>query len=332
MKSPSDISRRSLLKSSLGAAALPAAGLFPMPALAQQYPAQDIHFVCAFPAGSSSDLIVRFVAEKIRPLAGRTIIVENKFGASGNIAAEYVVRSKPDGYTIFVHGASGLAANMHVFKNSPIDVAKDIAVAATLHRQPFIMAVDAKKPWKTVADVTAAMMEKGDKATYATYASTATVMGEIYKQKTGIKAVEVIFRVGADSLNDLASGAIDYGMYDPVFATSQAREGRLRMLAVSTGERMKAIPEIPTMTESGIPMDLTGWFAAMVPIATPRPVIDQINAWFRQIVATDEAKIFFNKLGGDPWIASPDEAQARLLKDVKEWGEYVRLAKIVPQG
>ena len=104
------------------------------------------------------------------------------------------------------------------------------------------------------------------------------------------------------------------------------------MLAVSTGERMKAIPEIPTMTESGIPMDLTGWFAAMVPIATPRPVIDQINAWFRQIVATDEAKIFFNKLGGDPWIASPDEAQARLLKDVKDWGEYVRLAKIVPQG
>src|SRR3954452_16665010 len=149
MKPTFDISRRTLLKSSLGAAAMPAAGLFPMPALAQQYPSQDLHFVCAFPAGSSSDAIVRFVAEKIRPLAGRTIIVENRFGASGNVAAEYVMRSKPDGHTVFVHAASGLAANMHVFKNSPIDAAKDIAVAATLHRQPFIMAVDAKKPWKT---------------------------------------------------------------------------------------------------------------------------------------------------------------------------------------
>ena len=235
MRLPSSISRRTLLKSSLGVAAMPAASLFPAPALAQQYPSQDLHFVCAFPGGSSSDLIVRFVAEKIRPLAGRTILVENKFGAAGNVAAEYVMRSKPDGHTIFVHAASGMAANMYLFKKPPIDAAKDIAVAATLHRQPFVMAVDTGKPWKTVADVTAAMKEKGDKATYATYASTATVMGELYKQKTGVKAVEVIFRMGADSLNDLASGAIDYGMYDPVFATSQARESRLRMLAVSTG-------------------------------------------------------------------------------------------------
>src|SRR3954469_17861659 len=106
MNSSFDLSRRTLIKTALGAAAAPAASVFPMPALAQQYPSQDIHFVCAFPGGSSSDLIVRFVAEKIRPLAGRTILVENKFGASGNIAAEYVMRSKPDGHTIFVHAAS----------------------------------------------------------------------------------------------------------------------------------------------------------------------------------------------------------------------------------
>lgn len=301
-------------------------------AKADPYPSQDIHFVCAFPGGSSSDLIVRFVAEKIRPLAGRTIIVENKFGASGNIAAEYVMRSKPDGHTIFVHAASAMAANMYLYKKPPIDAGKEIAVAATLHRQPFVMAIDAKKPWKTVADVTAAMKEKGDKATYATYASTATVMGEIYKQKTGVKAVEVPFRVGADSLNDLMSGAIDYGMYDPVFANAQSREGRMRMLAVSTGQRMSAMPDVPTMSESGIPMDLMGWFAAMVPAATPRPVIEQINAWFRQVIATDEARVFFNKLGGDPWVATPDEAQARLLKDVKDWGDYAKIAKIEPQG
>ena len=86
------------------------------------------------------------------------------------------------------------------------------------------------------------------------------------------------------------------------------------------------------MTEVGIPMDLMGWFSAMVPAATPRPVVDQINAWFRQVIATDETKAFLNKFGADPWVASVDEAQARLLKDIQDWGEYVRVAKIQPQG
>ena len=332
MKSPSDISRRTLLKSSLGAASLPAGGLFPMPALAQQYPAQDIHFVCAFPAGSGSDTIVRFVAEKLRPIIGRTLIVENRFGAAGNVAAEYVMRSKPDGYTVLVHAASALAANMYLFKKPPVDTTKDVTVAATINRQPFMMVVDAKKPWKTVAEVTEFLKAKGEKATYATSASNGTVMGELYKQKTGVKAVEVIFRVGADSLNDLLSGAIDYGMYDPVFSMSQARGGRIRMLAVSTAQRMSAVPDLPTMTESGIPMDLMGWFSAMVPAGTPKPIVDQINAWFKQVIATEEAKTFLNSFGGDPWVATPEEAQARLLKDTKDWGEYVRVAKIEPQG
>ncbi len=333
MKRPSlYLSRRALLKSAAASAVLPAAGLFPAPALAQQYPSKDITFVCAFPAGSGSDTIVRYVAEKIRPLTGRTILVENRFGAAGNVSTEYVMRSKPDGHTILVHAASALAANMHLFRKPPVDAAKDVTVAATINRQPFMMVVDAKKPWKTVAEATEFLKAKGDKATYATSASTGTVMGEIYKQKTGVKAVEVIFRVGVDSLNDLLSGAIDYGMYDPVFSMSQVREGRVRMLAVSTAERMSAVPDLPTMTEVGIPMDLMGWFAAMVPVDTPKPIVNQINAWFKTVIAADDAKTFLNKFGGDPWVATPEEAQARLLKDTKDWGEYVRLAKIEPQG
>jgi tripartite-type tricarboxylate transporter receptor subunit TctC len=325
MASTTRIGRRGFL------GGLAAIGLAP-PALAQQYPSQDIHFVCAFPGGSSSDAIVRFVAERVRPLAGKTIIVENRFGASGNVAAEHVMRSKPDGHTIFVHAASALAANMHIFKKPPVDARKEVQIAGTIHRQPFMMAIDAKRPWKTLAEVTAYLKEKGDKATYATYASTATVMGELYKQATGTKAVEVPYRVGADTLNDLASGAVDYGMYDPVFAMAQAREGRLRILGVSTGQRLQAVADIPTMTELGAPMDLTGWFAAMVPAATPRPIVDTIHGWFRTVIATDEAKAFLNRFGGDPWVAGVDEAQARLIKDVDDWREYVRIAKITPQG
>src|SRR6185369_12579274 len=101
---------------------------------------------------------------------------------------------------------SALAANMHIFKKPPFDAGKDVQVAGTIHRQAFMMVIDAKRPWKTLSEVTAHLKEKGDKATYASYASTATVMGELYKQATGTKAVEVAYRVGADSLNDLASG------------------------------------------------------------------------------------------------------------------------------
>ena len=113
---------------------------------------------------------------------------------------------------------------------------------------------------------------------------------------------------------------------------SQVREGRLRILAVASGDRLKAAPEYPSMKEAGYPMDLTGWFSAMVPIATPRPIVEQINAWFNQIHAMPETEKFFTNFGGDPWVSTPDEGQARLLKDIKDWVEYVRIAKLQPQG
>jgi tripartite-type tricarboxylate transporter receptor subunit TctC len=301
-------------------------------AQAQQYPSQDIHVVCAYPAGSGADIFVRWYAERLKAVTGRTVIVENKPGAISNVATEYVARSKPDGYTIYIQGASSIGANMHLFKTPPVDVGKAIAIAAPLNKQPYMLVVDAKKPWKTVADLTAAMKEKGDKASFATTNPPAKVMAAIYKHVGQLKAVEVQYRTAFDTVNDMMSGALDYATYDPVFASNQAREGRMRILAVSTGQRTQANPDIPTMAESGVPMDLLGWFAAMVPAGTPRPVVDQINKWFNQINSTEDAKKFLASIGGDPWITTPDEGQARFLKDIKDWGDYVRTANIEPQG
>ena len=116
------------------------------------------------------------------------------------------------------------------------------------------------------------------------------------------------YRTANDSLNDFASGRLDYGMMDPVFALSQSRAGRLRMLAVSTSHRMQAVPELPTMTEAGVPgVELLTWFAVMVPSATPRPIVDKINKWFNEVLATEETKKFLNSFGGDPFIATPEE-------------------------
>jgi tripartite-type tricarboxylate transporter receptor subunit TctC len=315
------------------AAAAAAALMLPQGARAQDYPAREIHVICAFPAGSGADVLVRYFAEKLREKVGKPVIVENKVGANGNIAAEYTARAKPDGYTIHVHAGSSTAANFWMFKNPPINPSKDLQVVATLNKQPFMVVVAANSPYKSLADLTAAMKQKGEKASYAESNSTGKVMGELYKSATGIKALDVPYRTASDSLNDFASGAIDYGMMDPVSAISQTNAGRWRMLAVSTSSRMQALPDVPTMTEQGVPgIELFGWFAAMVPTATPRPIVDQLNKWFNEIEATEETKKFLNQFGGDPWITTPEQGQAQLAKDQKDWEGYVKAAKIEPQG
>lgn len=301
-------------------------------AQADNYPSQDIRFVCGFPAGSGADVLVRYFAEKVRQAAARTVIVENKVGAAGNIAAEYTARAKPDGYTVHVHAGSAVAANQHLFKRRPFDAVKDLQVVATINQQPFMVVVPVNSPYKTLAELTEAMKRKGDKASYAQSNTTGKVMGDLYRQATGITAVEVPYRTANDSVNDFTSGRLDYGMMDPVFALSQARAGRLRMLAVSTPHRMQAVPELPTMTEAGTPgVEMMGWFAAMVPSATPRTAIDKLNRWFNTVLATEDAKKFLNQFGGDPYISTPEEGQARLAKDVKDWEHFVKIAKIDPQ-
>ena len=317
----------------VGASALGAALTVPSIVRAQgAYPSQDVHFICAFPAGSGADVIVRWYGEKLRPIFGRPILVENRVGAIGNLATEYTARAKPDGYTIYVHGGSAVAANMHMFKNPSIDATKAISICATINRQPTMFCVDPSKPWKSVAEVTAYANERKEKATYATTNPLGKVMGATYKAINKLEAVEVTYRTASDSLNDLKSGAIDYAMYDNIFAASQAREGRVRILAVSTKERLQANPDIPTMTELGTPMDVTGWFAAMVPSATPRPIVDQIAKMFNEVTASDDGKKFLNSVASDPWINTPDQAQAYLMQQIKDWADYVKVAKIEPQG
>lgn len=313
--------------------ALLVTGLSSNLAKAQEYPSQDVHLICAFPAGSGSDVVVRYFAEKLKPILKRNVFVDNKPGANGMIAMTYSAKAKPDGHVIYLHTGSSMSANMHIFKNVTIDAGKEFQVAATINRQGFMMVVHNNSKIKTVEEMTSFLKTKGEKATYATSATSGTVMGEMYKAITGVKAVEVTYRIAMDSLNDLQSGHVDYGMHDPQFASAAARQGTIRILGIATGQRMKFLPEIPTMAESGVPgMDLNGWFAAFVPIATPKPIVQQINEFFKQTLTTEETTKFLNQFGGDPWITTPEEGQAILLNDIKNWGEYVKIAKIEPRG
>lgn len=321
--------RRSLLAASMTLACM---GIGLSPAMAQtNYPSQTISMICAFPAGSGADVIVRYFAEKIAKVSGATVIVENKPGAGGNIAGQYVTRAKPDGYTIFFHTGSALAGNMHMFKNPPFDAVKDLQVAATINRQPHMIAVPVSSPIKTMKELTDFLKKQGSGASYAINNTSGKVLAAIYKQEAKLETVEVAYKSAADSMNDIMSGGMAFAAQDPVFSLAQMREGRYRLLAVSSAKRIPGAPDVPTMTEAGFPMDQVGWFAMMVPSATPKDVVEKLNGWARTVLGQDDVKKFVTDQGGDVFVSTPAEGQDYLKKEVAAWADYVKVADIPQQ-
>jgi tripartite-type tricarboxylate transporter receptor subunit TctC len=309
-----------------------ALALGPAAVQAQNYPSQDVHLICAFPAGSGADIIVRFYAEKLRPIMKQIVLVENRVGALGNIATEYVARSKPDGHTIYVTGGTAITTSMYLFKNRSINAEKELQVAATINRQSTMLVVGADRPWRSVADLTADLKSRKSPGTYGHTNPNGRVMGALYKELAKFDAVEVGYRGTSDALNDLVSGQLDFALFDNLSATSLAREGRVRILGMSAPQRLQSTPDIPTMAEQGVAIGLTAWFAAMVPSTTPRPVVDQINAMFNQVTGSDDGRKFLTSIASDPWPTTPDEAKETVAREIKAWGDYVKIAKIEPQG
>ena len=204
-------------------------------------------------------------------------------------------------------------------------------MVAAINRLASTLAVRANAPWRSLAELTAYLKQKGDKASYAASNPAAQVVGEIYKQEASAPPCRSSTRPASTPPTTCERRA---RLRDPRsgLALAQQREGRLRILATAAGQRMQGFPDMPTFAEQGVAMDMLGWWAAFVPAATPRPIIDKLNAWFNQVQALPETKTFHNTYGSDPWIMTPEEGQARLLQDIKNWADYVRIAKIEPQG
>ena len=183
------------------------AAMAPVGARAQDYPSQDIRFICGFPAGSGADVLVRYFAEKVRHARQAAPSSSRTRSAPPATSRPNTRRARsPTATPSIVHAGSAIAANMHLFKKPPIDAAKDLQIVATINKQPFMLVVPVNSPYKTVAELTEAMKQKGDKASYAQSNTSGKVMGELYKRAAGLKAVEVPYRTANDSLNDFASG------------------------------------------------------------------------------------------------------------------------------
>ncbi|MGE0627021.1 MAG: Bug family tripartite tricarboxylate transporter substrate binding protein [Hyphomicrobiaceae bacterium] len=331
------MSRSSIAIRAAVVAALSGGVLLPVGASAQEsaesYPSKDVKLVCAFPAGSGADVYVRYFAEKLKPIMKQTVIVENRVGAAGNIATTYTARAKPDGYTIYIHAPSSLAANMHLFKKPPVDIRKEIQIVSALNQQPFMLAVASNSPAKTYKELVAILKKKGDKASYATSNPTNQISSFLFKQALGIKPVEVPYRTAMETVNDMMSGRIDFAFHDPVSAIAQRNAGKLRLFGVTTIERVKALPDMPTMDELGIKgFDVPGWWAAMVPAATPKPIVAKLNKIFVQVAESKETVDFFAKFGADAISSTPEAGQKRLIEDVDRWGKNIAAAGIPKRG
>ncbi len=299
---------------------------------AQEFPGQPMRFVTGLPAGSGADSFTRFVAEKMKEVSGASIVVENRVGATGAIAMEFVARAKPDGYTAYLTAGSATASANHIFKIPRVNVLEAFRIAGTINRMGFMIAVDGKSPHKTLQELTAALKAKGDKGNYGVSATSGIVLAETYKAIAGLETGQVRFRGGGDTLNELAAGNLDFSSIDPGFSIPQHNAGRLRILAVSTGKRVESIPDIPTLNESGVKgVDQTVWWCIALPKATPDAIVNKINAWLNEALRKPESKKFFNDAGGDIFISTPAEADALFAREVEAWGEYLRVAKIEKQ-
>jgi tripartite-type tricarboxylate transporter receptor subunit TctC len=307
--------------------------VLPPPAAGQEYPAREIRSVCNFSAGSGADIVVRYYSDRLARLAGKPVVVENKTGVQGNIATEYVARSKADGYTIMITPASStLAAARYLFKQLPFDPDKDFTPVTTLAKLSFAIAIDAKSPVRSITELTEHLKKKPGHGAYATGSNTGQVTGELYKEMAGLRTTYIPYKQTMSALTDVISGEVDFMTYDITFLLPQARSGRVRILAVTSAARLATLPEIPTMAESGFPgYDLTPWWGVVVPAGTPKAVVDKLATWFNQITASEETRKFLENLATDPFPGNPESMAALLHTEIEQWGKYVRLAKIEPQ-
>ena len=323
------LSRRALLHSA--AIAPVAMACLSNGSIAQEvWPAREVHAVCGFPPGSGADIYVRFYAKKLQDaLGGKTVIVENKVGAFGNISTEYLAKSKPDGHTIgIMPGSSFLAAAPSLFKNLAFDPINDFEHVALLAKLPFLLVVSGDSPFKTLPELTAFLKEKGDKASYGSIANTSIVSSELYKAQFGLKTVEVKYK-DAGVLNDLYGGNIAFMHIDPASAAALVKSGKLRALATSAAEPIQALKDIPSAKQAGIlNSNIIAWWSVQAPKGTPKPVLEKLEKLFSEIALADDTREFLANVGSDPFIGGPDQIKKLLIDDTKAWADYVKLAHI----
>jgi tripartite-type tricarboxylate transporter receptor subunit TctC len=314
----------------LAAAAIAAPSILVSRALGADWPVRPVRVVVPFTPGGSTDITARLVGNRLQEVWGQSVVVENKPGAGGNIAADMVAHSDPDGYTIFIVGP-GLATNQFLYPSLSYDPVGDFAPVTLLITQPNLMCVPNSSPAKSVKEFIAYCNENKGKVTYASSGNGTTLHlgGELFKRMAKVEMTHIPYRGGAPAINDLIPGRVDVIFDNMPSILSHVKAGSLRGLAVTTKDRVAVVADIPTIAESGLPgFDVFSWFGFFVPAKTPPDIVARINADTNAALAHASVKSRFEELGATPKGSTPAELAAFLKSEIDKWGPVIREAKI----
>jgi len=294
---------------------------------AQGYPTRPVKLVVPFPPGGPLDITGRLIAQKLSDAWGQSVVVENKPGAGGNIGADLVAKSAPDGYTILMGALSTHAVNPSLYAKMPYDAVKDFAPITLLATTPNVLVVNPSLPVNSVQDLVAYAKANPGKLSFGSGSngSAGHLAGELFKVDTGTDIVHIPYKGGAPATQALLAGDVQFMFDNLANATPQVKAGKLKALAVTTAERSRLAPELPTMAEAGLPgFDISTWFGLLAPAGTPKDVIAKWNTEVTKILNSPDMRERLTALGAEAAPTTPEQFAAFIQREIPKYARIVK--------
>jgi len=316
-------------RSSFAALAAAALVLFSTAAHAQTYPSRNITLVLPFAAGSGTDTTTRLIANEVSKSIGQQLVVDNKPGANGMLAATHVARAAPDVYTLFVTTNTTHSANPSLMKQLTYDPVKDFTPIARTGNLPFMLVINPDIPAKSVQELTAYAKANPGKLTYASGSSAAIVMGATYSRRAGLDLLHVPYKSSPPALTDVIGGRVSMMFIDIPTGLPLVAAGKLRGLAVTTRDRSTLLPETPSMQEAGVPdFDITSWQGWFGPANMPKEVVAKLNAEVRKVIENPDIRKQLGERGMDAFSGTPEQLSKFVDEQLVLWTRLIKDAGI----
>ncbi len=303
----------------------------PSPAAAQTYPTRPIRIIVPYPPGGTSDILARSLSEKLTGSLGQAVVVENKPGANGNVGADLVAKSSPDGYTLLLADIGALAISPSVYPTLPFDPVRDFAPVTMVAYSPHILVVNPAVPVNSVQELVALARAKPGKLNFAIsgVGGAPHLAGVEFALRTGVKWEYIPYKGGSQAIADVAAGQADVTLNGMLATYPLVKGGKLKLLAVSSARRVSAIPDVPTIAESGLPGFETGsWQGVIAPPGTPREIVARLNAEIGRILALPEMRDRLGNQGADVRTNSPEEFATFIRTEKDKWAKVVEEADV----
>ena len=300
-------------------------------AAADEYPNRPVKIVVPFAPGGSTDVVARILADKLGAELKQTFIVDNRAGASGNIGADAVAKAQADGYTLLMGTTGVLSINAHLYKDMPFDPAKDLAPVAYASLITNILVVNPGVPARNVAELIALAKGKPGSLTFASSGagSSTHLSGELFKSLAGVDILHVPYRGSSQALIDLIAGQVTMLFDNAPSSLPFVEQGKLRALAVTSTRRLPNLPDVPTLDETGVRgYESLSWSGLVAPAATPRPVIDRLNAAVGRVLKMEDVKQRFATMGVEAVGGTPEQFAAHIRAESEKWGRLIKTANI----